>query len=77
MDKLTNIIFERAYQSYLTGGDTYCIKLSSSNPRTIEQYDKALEFLEEQDLIHVVYKSDKKIRLSLTDEGVKYGSSHI
>lgn len=77
MDEFTSVLFERAYQSYLTGGDIYCIKLQKLNPRTLEKYEKSLKYLEDKDLITVLNKSDTKIRLVITEEGINFGNSMI
>lgn len=75
MDKITQTIIERAYQSYLYGGDVYTYRFESDSIPMKKKYDKAIKFLEDNNLIEVKFRSDDKIRLTLTDEGISYGNS--
>lgn len=75
MNKLTKNIFERAYQSYLSGGDVYTYKFSSNSDIMKEKYNKAIQYLEENDLIIVKFRSEDKVKIVLTEAGIDYGNS--
>lgn len=75
MDKITETIMKRAYQSYLCGGDVYTYKFESESKPMRIKYDKAIKYLEENNLAVIKFRSDDKVRLSLTDEGIEYGNS--
>lgn len=72
MTSLEQNIFSKAYQSYLTGGDTYVLRYPNLNPDTIENYISALTALAEKELIEIISKSEKKVRIVLTDKGIDY-----
>lgn len=74
MDKITQTIMERAYQSYLYGGDVYTYRFESDSASMRIKYDKAIKYLEENNLIIVKFRSDDKVRLSLTDDGISFGN---
>lgn len=75
MDKTQQLIFDRLYQSYLTGGDSYSFQFKTENPNKIECYTDAIEKLEEAGYVNILFKSDKKIRMSLTNKGIDYANS--
>lgn len=75
MNKITTTIFERAYQSYLCGGDVYTYRFESKSPLMTKKYEDAIKYLEENNLVKVKFKSEDKVRLVLTDEGIEYGNS--
>ncbi len=75
MDKIARTIMERAYQSYLCGGDVYTYRFESESKAMKMKYDKAVKYLEENKLAEIKFRSDDKVRLSLTDAGIEYGNS--
>lgn len=75
MNKLAKIIFERTYQSYLSGGESYIYKFSSNSEIMQIKYDKALKYLKESDLINIELKTESKVKLILTNKGIEYGNS--
>ncbi|MGN1317382.1 MAG: hypothetical protein ACI4VF_00090 [Lachnospirales bacterium] len=77
MSKTEAFIFNRVYQSYLTGGDTYSFIYKTDDPQKIEEYRLAISSLEEKGFIDVLFQSDKKTRMSLTDTGIDYGISAL
>ena len=74
MNKITKTIFERAYQSYLCGGDVYTYRFESSGTVMLKKYDDAKKYLEEEGLIEVKFRSEDKVRLTLTDKGISEGN---
>ncbi len=75
MNKITTTIFERAYQSYLCGGDVYTYRFESKSPLMTKKYNEAIKYLEDNELVIVKFMSEDKVRLSLTDKGIDYGNS--
>lgn len=75
MNKITTTIFERAYQSYLCGGDIYTYRFESKSQVMRKKYADAIKYLEEKELIIVKFMSMDKVRLCLTDKGITYGNS--
>ncbi len=75
MNKITKTIFERAYQSYLCGGDVYTYRFESKSALMMKKYEEAIAYLEQNNLVLVKFKSDDKVRLVLTDEGIELGNS--
>lgn len=68
-------LLDRAYQSYVTGGDSYAFsfptgKMAFERPLYIE----AAEKLEAEGMLVVVSQSEKRIRIRLTDNGIDYGN---
>lgn len=74
MTELATCVFARVYQSYLTGGDTYSYRYGEEKPATIEKLKKAIDEIEKIGLVNVIYQSDKKTKMSITDYGIDYGS---
>lgn len=74
MDKITQTIMERAYQSYLYGGDVYTYRFESDSKAMRMKYDKAIKYLEDNDLAVVKFRSEDKVKLALTDNGIEYGN---
>lgn len=66
---------ERAYQSYLYGGDVYTYRFESDSRPKRMKYDKALKYIEENGLAEIKARTDEKVKLSLTDKGIEYGNS--
>lgn len=75
MNKITTTIFERAYQSYLCGGDVYTYRFESKSHIMTKKYNDAIKYLEDNELVIVKFKSEDKVRLTLTDKGIEYGNS--
>lgn len=75
MNKITTEIFERAYQSYLCGADTYTYKFSSKINIMIKKYLDAIKFLEQNKLIIIKLLSEDKAKISLTENGIEYGNN--
>lgn len=75
MNKVTSTIFERAYQSYLCGGDVYTYRFESKSPLMTKKYNDAIKYLENEGLVVVKFMSEDKVRLTLTDKGIEYGNS--
>ncbi|WP_250278676.1 hypothetical protein [[Clostridium] colinum] len=75
MNKLTTTIFERAYQSYLCGGDVYTYRFESKSCLMMKKYTEAIKYLEDNGLVIVKFMSEDKVKLSLTDKGIEYGNS--
>ncbi len=75
MDKTQELIFDRLYQSYLTGGDSYSFQYKTENINKIQSYKEAIKKLEEAGYVNVIFQSDKKTRMSLTDKGIDYANS--
>lgn len=74
MDTLAKTIFERAYQSYLCGSDNYSYKFSSKSPSMISKYNKAIKYLLDNELIIVNFRSDDKVKMTITEKGIDYGN---
>lgn len=75
MDKTEEYIFYRLYQSYVTGGDSYSFVYKTEDMKIINEYKAAISSLSEKGYINVLYQSDKKTRMSVTDKGIDYGNS--
>lgn len=76
MNENSQMILERAYQSYLYGADKYTYRYESKNPRKIKEYKDTLNYLQDEKLILIHFISDDKARLSLTDFGIDYCNSN-
>lgn len=76
MNKITQTIFERTYQSYLCGGDVYTYRFESKSELMKKKYNDAIDLLTSKNLVEVKFKSDNKVRLILTEEGIVYGNSN-
>ena len=77
MTNAETYIFVRLFQSYVTGGDTYSFVYKTANPDKIKQYQDAIKSLEDNGFIQILYQSDKKTRMALTEKGIDHGSSVI
>ena len=44
MNKITTTIFERAYQSYLCGGDIYTYRFESKSSLMTKKYTDAIKY---------------------------------
>ena len=75
MNKITTTIFERAYQSYLCGGDVYTYRFESKSPLMMKKYTDAVKYLEDNEFVIVKLMSEDKVKLTLTDKGIEYGNS--
>ena len=75
MNKITNEIFERAYQSYLCGGDIYTYRFSSKSAIMLKKYNEAIKYLEENNLIEIKFLSEEKVKVCLTEKGIKEGNA--
>lgn len=75
MNKISKEIFERAYQSYLCGGDIYTYRFSSNSKLMLSKYNNAIKYLEENNLIEVKFLSEDKVKISLTEKGIEEGNS--
>ena len=75
MNKITTTIFERAYQSYLCGGDVYTYRFESKSPLMMKKYTDAIKYLEDNELVIVKFMSKDKVRLTLTNKGIEYANS--
>lgn len=75
MNKIATEIFERAYQSYLCGGDIYTYRFSSKSEIMLKKYNEAINYLKENELIEVKFISSDKVKLNLTQKGIEYGNS--
>ena len=77
MLKEANAIFERVYQSYLMGGDTYSFYFKTEKEKEIEAYTKAVKKLESLGLVDLLFLSERKARMAITPEGISYGNDAI
>lgn len=75
MNKITTTIFERAYQSYLCGGDVYTYRFESKSPLMMKKYTDAIKYLEDNELVIVKFMSEDKVRVTLTNKGIEYANS--
>lgn len=75
MDNMEKYIFSRCYQSYLTGGDIYSFSYKNEDTNKIPEYKKAIKSLEDKGYITIIYDSEKKTRMALTNEGIDHGNS--
>lgn len=69
-------IFSRVYQSYITGGDTYTYYFKTDNQKEIDEIARAINELNENGLVDILYMSDKKARLCITHDGIAYGNDN-
>lgn len=75
MDKNETYILSRLYQSYVMGGDSYNFLYKTEKPDIINAYKTAIASLESKGLIEVVFQSDRKTRMKITDAGIEYGNT--
>jgi hypothetical protein len=75
MNKYGEIIMDRAYQSYVTGGDSYTFNYPQGK-KAFEKaiYVEAIEELEKEGMLEVVSRTEKRMRLRLTDKGIDFGN---
>lgn len=75
MTKYEETILDRAYQSYVTGGDTFTFTYPQGKKAFEKQnYAEAIEKLEKDGMIIVISGGEKHIRLRLTDAGIDFGN---
>lgn len=70
-------IFNRVYQSYLTGGDTYTYFYKTTSENEILQINSAIDELKENGLVDIIHQNDKKARMCITPEGITFGNNNI
>jgi hypothetical protein len=75
MTELATCVFARVYQSYLMGADTYSYRYAAEKPTTIEKLKKAISEIEGDGLVTVLFQSEKKTKMCITEQGIDYGSS--
>ncbi len=75
MNKYEEIIMDRAYQSYVTGGDTYSFTYPDGK-KAFERplYEEAIKKLEADGMLVVASLGEKRVRLRLTDKGIDFGN---
>ena len=73
MDKYESEIFDRAYQSYLMGGDLHVVNFNKKN-EVNKNNAKAVQSLKEKGLIEITHESEIRVKFRLTDDGIDYGS---
>lgn len=69
-------IFGRVYQSYLTGGDTYTYYYKTDDEQKIQEISNAVKELEKNGLVDIIHQNTKKIRMSITPDGISYGNDN-
>lgn len=69
-------IFSRVYQSYLTGGDTYTYYYKTDDEQKIQEISNAVKELEKNGLVDIIHQNTKKIRMSITSDGISYGNDN-
>lgn len=69
-------IFSRVYQSYLTGGDTYTYYYKTDDEQQIQEISDAVKELEKNGLVDIIHQNPKKIRMSITPNGISYGNDN-
>ncbi len=74
---LEDKIFERVYQSYITGGDIYTYNFKNATTSEIEKILIALKNLENQGLIEILMTNEKRARMSITPDGINHGNSTL
>lgn len=75
MNSYERTLLDRAYQSYVTGGDSYAFSFPTGKfafERAL--YIEAAHKLESEAMLQVVSQSEKRIRIRLTDKGIDYGN---
>lgn len=75
MNKITTTIFERAYQSYLSGGNMYTYRFESKSVLMTKKYKDALKYLEEKNFIEIKQIDENKVKLCVLEKGIEYGNS--
>lgn len=74
MTKYESEIFDRAYQSYLMGGDLHTVNFDKKNDINKKMND-AVDALQEKGLIEITFRSEQRVRFHITDAGIDYGST--
>ncbi len=69
-------IFNRVYQSYLMGGDTYTYYYKTDDEMQIQEINEAIKELESHGLIDIIHQSAKKARMCITTDGITYGNNN-
>jgi hypothetical protein len=75
MNNYEQTIMDRAYQSYVTGGDSYTFNYPVGK-KAFERaiYVETIEKLEKDGMLEIVSVGEKRMRLRLTDKGIDYGN---
>ncbi len=75
MNKYEETILDRAYQSYVTGGDSYTFNYPQGK-KAFEKasYVEAIEKLEEEGMLIIASRTEKRMRIKLTDKGIDFGN---
>lgn len=70
-------IFNRVYQSYLTGGDTYTYYFKTDDDREIQEIIDSIKELENMGLVDLMHYNNKKARMCITSDGISYGNDNF
>ena len=73
MNKYESEIFQRAYQSYLMGGDLHAVNFNKK-PEINKKNADAVKSLCDQGLVDITHESEIRIKFRLTDKGIDLGS---
>ena len=73
MNKYESEIFQRAYQSYLMGGDLHVVNFNKK-PEINKKNADAVKSLQEQGLVEITHESEIRVKFRLTDKGIDHGS---
>ncbi len=73
MNKYESEIFDRAYQSYLMGGDLHVVNFNKK-PEINKKNADAVKSLQEQGLVEITHESEIRVKFRLTDKGIDHGS---
>lgn len=75
MNKYALTIMDRAYQSYVTGGDSYTFTYPyGKNAFERPLFADAIEQLVADGMLEIASQSEKRMRLRLTDKGIDFGN---
>lgn len=70
-------IFNRVYQSYLTGGDTYTYYFKTDDDQEIQEIIDSIKELENMGLVDLMHYNNKKARMCITSDGISYGNDNF
>ncbi|MBQ7265459.1 MAG: hypothetical protein IJS61_05110 [Firmicutes bacterium] len=77
MEDYTRSLFSRIYQSYVTGGEYFTLKLSTLTKKEEPKLPAALEELENEGLAQVLSRGSAKIKIAITDKGIDFGNTFV
>ena len=75
MNSYEENILDRAYQSFVMGGDVFTLNFPVGKKAFEKQlYIEAAESLEKQGMVEISHRSEKRLRMRITEKGIDFGN---